>query len=294
MNKVVITGAGGLIGSYVIKELFNNGIKVVGVYRTKPKDVVPWKCVVMDLTLDNLSILNLNNQDCIIHCAAHIPKTFSDSDFSYKINKQIDENVLSICEKEKVNIIFISSTSVYGPRNNLITETDKIEINNKYSKGKIETEIEIDKIKCVKKIILRINAPYAPEQKNNTVLKLFIENALSNKPITLHGYGGRKQTFTSASDIASAILQSYLANSEIQNGIYNISGNDPISMKTLAEVVLKFIPESRSDIVFTGQIDEQESYKAIFSIEKARNYLKWEPKISIEDGILNWVKYLRR
>ena len=137
------------------------------------------------------------------------------------------------------------------------------------------------------KVCLRVNAPYDCNQKNNTVLKIFIENALVNENIFYHGSGKREQDFTNVSDIATAI--ELILNTGKISGVYNISGGSPITMNELATLIVKSVPGCTSQIKSSGNIDPQEGCKARISIKKALTELGWHPQITLEKGIVNWI-----
>jgi UDP-glucose 4-epimerase len=287
-TKIVVTGAGGLIGSQTIKLLYTLGYPVIGVYRKELYEKPHWECVYTDLSANSLNGL-IDNVSVVIHCAAAIPKNFNETDVIYQQNKNIDKNVLDFVTANNAGIIFISSTSLYGATGKLNFEEDIIIIKDKYSLGKFETELNILQLPVNPKIILRVNAPYGPQQKHTTVLKLFIEKAISGKDIFYYGNGCRQQDFTYVDDVANAVLQA-LQSSNV-NGIYNISRGKPISMKELAKLIAGQIPGYKGKISSSGEPDPQENYKARFSIDKARLQLKWYPEISLKEGIKKWIKY---
>lgn len=294
-NRIIVTGAGGLIGSYAMRDLHSRGFDVLGIYseRTRPAANAPWPYLILDLAKDHIPQSILSENDTVVHCAAQIPVTFADTEQIYHKNKQIDDNIIVAVQENGAHLIFISSTSVYGLSKDERNEESVVNINNLYSRGKYETEQKIGRLLSEKKkIILRINAPYAPEQRNSTVLKIFIEKALSDQPISYHGQGNREQDFTAASDVASAIAAAHVADVSA-NGVFNISGGAPINMRELAALIVGLIPGCKSTITSSGAADEQEAYKANFSIEKAEKFLRWKPKVRLRDGILHWVNHYK-
>jgi UDP-glucuronate decarboxylase len=117
----------------------------------------------------------------------------------------------------------------------------------------------------------------------DTVLTKFIKLALRNESILLHGSGNRMQDFTNTRDIAEMINELIL-NQNTHHGIFNLSAGMPISMKELANRIIK-LTGSNSMVLNSGSIDNQEDYKASYSIDKAKQLLNWNPKISLEMGI---------
>ena len=194
---------------------------------------------------------------------------------------------------KSLRIVYISGTSLYGQNSSrLMYETDHLSLSgNAYLTQKsLSEKLFLSEHKDV--IILRVSAPYHYSMTANTVLKIFIEKALSNQDIFFHGSGNRMQDFTHTTDIAHAVLNS-ISNSGA-NGIYNISSGDPISMKELAILVVDTVPECTSNVLASGQPDLQENYKALFDITKAEKELHWKPNISIKEGVEEWIEKCKK
>ena len=181
---------------------------------------------------------------------------------------------------------------MYGDISEITNEEADLKINNEYSKSKFETESKLEKLEKIKSFILRVNAPYSYKIITKTVLKIFIENAFQNKPIIYSGNGNREQDFTHVDDIAAAVL---LCSSNVANsGVYNISSGTPISMKNLANLIKSVLPNCTSTITNSGKADNQENYRAKINISKAKIELNWSPKITLDQGIKEWIKFLSK
>ncbi|MGH9721280.1 MAG: hypothetical protein ACRD8O_13775, partial [Bryobacteraceae bacterium] len=73
-------------------------------------------------------------------------------------------------------------------------------------------------------------------------------------------------------------------------GIFNIASAQPVSMKTLAELVVRAAPGCQSQVRPSGEPDTQEGATALVSIDKAARMLGWKPRTSLEDGIAACVR----
>lgn len=292
--KVLVTGAGGLIGSYTVRALHNGGHEVTALYRNVPprKEGYPWNIMKLDL-LESRSdlILESISADVVVHCAAVLPSQFDGEEAGLvaAINRQIDERIVKSCEHKDCLLIYMSSGSVHGLRGSPWTEESPVYPQGAYALAKFETEQKILELinRC---IIFRISAPYGAEQRNKTVLRTFIERALANLDLQYHGSGKRQQDFIAAADVARAIVHAVLQTNA--KGIFNIASGSPISMKDLAELVVRIVSRTTSKIVPSGQPDVQEDYRAWFDTSKAKREIGWYPTISLDKGIRNWVNYL--
>ncbi len=295
-RRILVTGAGGLIGSEACLHLFGAGYHVLALYRNKPSvsKNTPWDKVFFDLETEEApSLLNsLLPLHAIVHCAAVIPSGFygENAEEAGARNRKIDDSVASILPKIP-RVVYCSSTSVYKtPYPIKVDETSRVEGMGPYGQEKIGSEDLF--LSQTEAYLLRICAPYGPLLKSRTVLRLFIENALKGRDLTYHGSGSRQQDFTHVKDIARAILCSL--ETETQGGYFNIASGSPITMKELAELIINIIPHTGSKVIPSGQIDPQEGWTAPFSIEKAARELGWSPRISLEEGIRDWVEYIRK
>lgn len=291
-KSVIVTGAGGLIGKAVCTYLHANNLDILAIYHTQPLEEMPWKCMVSDIENDTSALPSLA-EGHVVHCAANIPKsgTYEHLKEVAGKNKIIDDNILDFVKKNNSTLIYTSGTSVYG-----FEQTEKINedfivrpLEHPYFNQKINSEkLFYNELNNV--IVLRISAPYNPCMNANTVLKLFIIQALNNENITFHGTGARQQDFIHTNDISSAILSCIKVNNI--KDVFNIATGSPISMKSLAERIVSKIPGCKSEILPSGFADPQENFKAKFDITKAEKELGWQPLISLSKGIDEWIKHL--
>jgi nucleoside-diphosphate-sugar epimerase len=288
-EKILITGAGGLVGSTIIELLNSRQYKVLGLYNTQNVLNFAWEAISADLTSQSLTSLLAKFEDLttIVHCAAKLPTNSAEFSKVFEINKKIDENVLNFLRtRQDIKLIYISGTSVYGITNGVFSETSICKPMNDYAKGKKITE-DLIKDHLKNYIILRISSPYSPKQRSKTVIKLFIERALANLPLTYHGSGQREQDFIAIEDVSKAILKCIKNRSA--HGIFNISSGEIISMKNLADLIVRLVPNCKSVVESSGLPDEQEDYRPNFPTKKAKDIIDWVPETSLVDGISKWI-----
>lgn len=288
--KILITGAGGLVGSAVTQKLMQKH----DVYTTEINAVINnSKHIVCDLSKAELvDVFEKYSFDSIIHCAAVFPKSFlNDESNTGNINRKIDDNIINLACKKNSKIIFISSINVYGETDGMIiSENTPLNYNNDYAKNKVITEKILEQKLVGNSCSLRLSSPYGPGQKNRNVLKAFIDKAKEGLPLQYYGNGSRTQNFIDVRDIANAIEVIIDNNS---TGIFNIAGSEEISMKSLANAVAKSSDKVFNKLVTVeaaGFADPQENIRTKVSIKKAERDLGWKPMYSIMEGIENWMK----
>ncbi len=136
---------------------------------------------------------------------------------------------------------------------------------------------------------------YGDEQATDWVLPEFVDKAIKNNDIVIHGDGSQIRAFCYVSDIAEA-FSSVLTKADSET--INV-GNDtePISIKELAEKIIS-ISKSKSSIKFIpfekSNRNRVEILRRIPSIEKARQLLGYKPKVSLEEGIIKVINKRKR
>lgn len=295
-RRVLVTGAGGLIGGETCRVLFDAGYDVLALYRSPSgvHETFPWTRCYLNLEEEGAreKLEQLLPLYGIVHCAAVIPFSLygQDAEDAGMRNKKIDTTIASLC-CDMVKLVYCSGTSVYKfPFVGRVNELTSVEGAGPYLRAKVASEILY--LQKKDSIILRICAPYGPRQKNRTVLRIFIENALEGRSLLYHGSGGRQQDFTHVRDVAMAVLCSL--EPETRGGIFNVAGGTPITMKDLAELVVRLVPGGGSKVFPSGQPDPQEGWTAPFCIDKARLELGWTPRVSLEEGIRDWADEIRK
>jgi len=292
----LVTGAGGLIGGCAAKALHEKGYEVAGIYRQlgSGEANLPWKAIQCDLLREEAPRrLNEIDFDSVVHCAAVLPSQLSGKEAQQAAlaNRTMDDRIVDLCLHGGYSLIYTSTVSVYGLQIDAIaTEEGNPRPIGEYASAKAASEAKM-LTALAGTVILRISSPYGPGQRIRNVLRVFIEQALSGLDLVYHGNGNRRQDFISACDVGNAVACSV---SRIKsNEVFNIASGNPISMRDLAELVVRTVPGTGSRIIPSGIPDPQEDYRAAFSIRKAETLLGWRPLISLTDGIRNLAQYLK-
>ena len=295
MNNVLVTGATGFIGQHLVRRLNNAGYTVFGISKSGGS-VAGHHITPVDMTNAQALASYCADKafDAVFHLAAVIPVSFSDNTARESLMANVTStlNLLEVFKQKEWNVfVYASSTSIYGTPliHHPIMENFPALLYNFYSTGKYFGEMLCEQFRIAHNLCissLRISSPYGPGQRRETVITKFIKMALQSEDITLYGTGQRKQDFIYIDDVVEAFLLAYQKKA---SGVFNTASGVSISMKELAETILKVIPTSQSKIVYTGIMDPQEHYRVEFSIEKAKKELGYIPMFSLADGIKRYV-----
>ncbi len=290
-QHILVTGATGFLGRHLLYFLARQPEIRVWAISKRGGQIGQVQVDNLDLTSKtDLDVWKANKPpfSAIFHLAAVLPESFQGSRAkdSFLSNVLMVQNILSLAERNGTTIIYTSGTSVYGNSfNHPLSEDAKVTPDNYYSFGKYVGELicEIEgKERGFSTVSLRISAPYGPAQQARTVINIFLEAALHSKDLMLYGSGLRTQDFTYVDDVIQSM---WLAYCQKKSGVYNIASGYSITMKSLAEMVVNVVAGTSSRVVFSGKADPQEDYRGVFSIEKAKCELGYQPDVSLERGL---------
>jgi len=290
--KITITGGSGFIGTYLSESLKNHhDIKILDVNPPITKDIEFQKC---DLSNGDHIFEYIKGSQIVIHLAAAVGVKITEEEPIRTLDLNIlgTRKILDACKKNKVEkIIFSSSSEVYGePHNIPITEEEPVMPITNYGVSKIAGEEYVkaySKKNNFKYSILRFFNAYGSKQSKSFVIPEFVNNAISNKPIIIHGSGKQIRAFCHINDIVKGIN---LSIEKGNNDLFNIGNNsEPITIFDLAKKIISWT-ESKSEIKFIPFEDSnrQRSHEIINRIpdvSKAKKILGFEPSISLNEGI---------
>ncbi|HEY5407225.1 MAG TPA: NAD-dependent epimerase/dehydratase family protein [Ginsengibacter sp.] len=150
-KNILVTGAAGLVGSEVTKQLLDNGYKVTAIYHSTPLTISHPNLIIKQCDILDTSSLEeiMENVTHVYHCAAIISFEPKDKSRLFKINIEGTENVVNACINANVQkLIHVSSVSALGRIRNGETVTERMNwteetSNSNYGKSKYLAELEV-------------------------------------------------------------------------------------------------------------------------------------------------------
>jgi UDP-glucose 4-epimerase len=280
-GRVLVTGAGGIVGRAVAAAFEQDGWSVEGIVH-RPSRFAPGARVIDLATIDDLTRLVPARPDAIVHLAAAVPhsKDYPDSPESAALTRRMDQVVLAAARQWDCQLVYASSCGLYC-RDEPSAKSEEAPIKDwgsPYFAAKAAGEAACGNYD--KATILRISGPIGPGLRANVVMARFIATAREDKAITLWGSGRREQDFIDARDLAQLIL---IVVKQAAQGIFNAASGHTATMWELAETVVKRI--GGGGIALSGQPDPNESIYARYDIRKAKRVLGWEPRHSLADMV---------
>ena len=282
-----MTGATGLVGGQICRELTSRGHTVVGLSRrgrqAKSDHGEDWAMDLNDLkALDNWS--NDHKCDAIVHAAAEIDMSLYNRNL-ISSNSIGTLNALWLAEKWNANsFVFISSVQVVGrsPASRVFEDTTPNPPTT-YHATKLFGEMLVAQAatRGIRSTSLRVSAPIGLDMPKGRLISTLCERASRGQAIELEGFGKRRQDYVDTRDVATAVAQS-VENSS--HGLFNIASGVSKSNFEVAELVNSFFGE-KSEIVLLGGSSLEDSVVWDVSVEKATRELSWMPQHSLIDSV---------
>ena len=325
MKRVLVTGATGFLGKYLVEELINNGYEVVA--QGRKENILnnlkeQYKVNILKCSLNEIKNIDMNI-DCVIHAAALSTVWGKWQDF-YDSNVLGTENVIKFCLKNNVRrLIYVSSPSVYSAKfDRFNIKEEDFDKNNKlnfYIKSKILAEDLINKIdnQKLETVIIRPRGLFGI---GDTSLVPRLINANSKIGIPLFNDGKNVVDITCVENVAYS-LRLAMEKEEANGNIYNITNGDPTEFKNILDKLFTELGERANYrkmninlMYFVASVIElfyklfriykepmitkytiaTLGYSQSLNIEKAKKDLDYNPKITLEEGIKKYAEHERK
>jgi UDP-glucuronate decarboxylase len=304
-QRVLITGGAGFLGSWTCDVLIKMGAAVTCI-----DNLASGLTSNISHLLENESFEFIKHDisrpifldkdlDIVIHMASRA-SPFEFEKYPIQILKANTMGIwvaLGIAKKHKAKFVYTSTSEVYGdpePKYIPTPETYNGNVNpvgprSCYDEAKRAGEAFVIAYRSEHGMdtrMVRIFNSYGPRMRADDiygrVVPRFIHQALNNEPITVFGDGTQTRSFTYVTDQVEGILR--LASVEEAKGeVINIGNDKETTILELAKLVKK-LTNSSSEITF-HPLPRDDPKRRCPDISKAKRILKWQPTVSLEDGI---------
>lgn len=307
MDRILVTGGAGFLGSHLCDKLINQDNEVICVdnFFTGNKQNIQH--------LINHPNFELIRHDITFPLYVEIDKIYNFACPASPVHYQHDPvqtlktnvhgaiNMLGLAKRTQAKILQASTSEVYGdPNIHPQTESywgnvNPIGVRSCYDEGKrcVET-LFFDYYRQHNVIIkiARIFNTYGPRMKLNDgrVVSNFIVQALKGDDITVYGTGEQTRSFCYVDDLINAITMMMDSNNII-TGPINLGNPIEFTILELAEITIK-LTNSKSKIKFEKlPADDPKQRKPDISL--ANQLLNWQPSISLEDGLKETINFFK-
>ena len=323
MKRVGVTGAAGFVGSHVCELLLDQGLEVVGVddlsYGSVPNiapflDDPSFDFEALDCTRQRELRRAFSGCDAIVHLAAKKIPRFGGTLSTLRVNAKGMESACAVALSLDADLIFTSTSDVYGDGTPPCAEDDPLVIGPPTSKrwayaaSKIYDEhygLSLADEHGLRVTILRLFNAYGPRNHLSWwggPVVTFVEALLDGEAMEIHGDGAQTRTFTHVRDTAEGIVRA-LDHPEARGEVINLGGTETITILELArriQVELGYAPEPvRANFLPYESLPGkyQDVRHRTPDTSKARELLGFEARVPLDEGLrdtVEWHQALRR
>ena len=309
MNRVLVTGGAGFLGSHVCVELMKSPGNTV----TALDDLSTGKRenIARLLSSDRFEFTQWDVRqpfdrpvDQIYHAACPAsPRAYQKSPTSTTKTCVLGTlNMLELAKKYDAKILQFSTSEVYGnpllhpQKEEYFGNVNPIGVRSCYDEGKRCAEslcFDYAREFGVKVKIVRIFNTYGPRMDiaDGRVVSNFIVQALRGDPITIHGDGSQTRSFCYVDDLVSGILRMMNDTDDDFQGPVNLGNPEEITVMTLARKILEMTGSSSRLQYLPLPGDDPVQRRPDISL--AGEKLNWKPKVSLDEGLEKTISYFR-
>ena len=317
MKKVIITGGAGFIGTSLVKALLNNDIEkilIIDDLSTGSKSNLDnllsnKKIEFIESRIEDINNIDelFENYDFCYHLAAGVGVQYIMDNLSESLLTNIlaTHKALEACQVNNLPVLLTSTSEVYGvaedkvwteETKSLIGPTTKLRWS--YAASKMIDEfiaLSLYEEGKISPIIVRLFNIIGPNQlsKYGMVVPRFIEAAVNDEDILIHGDGSQSRSFTWVDDVVTYLIK--LAELKAYGEIFNIGQTEEITIEELAKLIIEK-SNSNSKIIFKSHEEVfgksfEDPKRRTPGIDKIVEYTGIQPSKNIEFMIENIINH---
>lgn len=315
MNKIIVAGGAGFLGSHLCARLLKEEKEVICVDNLltgSQSNITPLQTN-PNFTFINQSVLDplpdTLTADAIFHLASpaspnhHSPVSYHALPMETMLaNTQGTLRLLRFAKKNNARFLFASTSEAYGDplehpqkeeyRGNVSTLGPRSVYDEAKRFGETLTSY-FNRDEGVDTRIVRIFNTYGPHmsKEDMRMIVIFITQALENKPITVFGDGSQTRSLCYVDDLIEGLMR-LMFYPNLGGEVVNLGVAEEHTVLEFAQFVKK-LTGSQSEIVMSEGLPEDDPLKRRPDISKAKKLLDWEPKVGLEEGLKKIIAYFQ-
>lgn len=317
---ILITGGAGFIGSHLAEKLLNEGhtVWIIDDLSTGRLDNVkhlmdnPNFKVAIE-TIQNETVMDrlVSETDMIYHLAAAVGVELIVQRPVHTIETNImgSEMVLKLANRYLKKVLIVSTSEVYGKSEKVPFKEDDDRVLGPtirsrwcYSSSKAIDEylaLAYHKERGLPTVIVRLFNTVGPRQTGQygMVIPRMVVRALKNEPLMVYGDGSQVRCFTYVTDVVNALTK-LMETKEAEGEIFNVGGNEPVTILELAQRIKKLTnSQSEIQVIPYDQAFEEgfEDMKIrIPDLSKINRFIGYKPTYSLDEILTNVIDYYKK
>ena len=318
MQRILVTGGAGFIGSYLCKELLRMGYFVTCIDLSdgsKIEDIRENKNFrfIRDSILNSSMIeREIKRSDYVFHMAAIAdPKRYVTEPLNtLNLDLKASIDIMEMSAYYNCKLAFASTSEIYGRNPNIPFKEDDLRVLGPtnvnrwcYSTSKAACEhycyayAQQQNLRFVTYRFFNIYGPLLDDLGQGRAMPMMLRNFFMDQPVEIHGDGLQTRCFTYVEDTISAVID-LAFNEKAEGQAFNIGTDVETTILDLAKLIKK-IGNFKSDIIF---IPHKEIYgdsyediqRRVPDVSKIKEYIGWEAKTPLEAGIRKVINYYKK
>ena len=295
MEKIIVTGGAGFIGSHIVDALIDFGyeVHVIDNLCSGKKNDVNVKAVFHNVDIrDKEKLITIFKDAKYVFHEAALPQVQFSMENPIETHDVNVNGLLNVLEVSKLcnvkRLIFASSSAVYGDQKTMpLVETMEARPLSPYGAHKYIGEVYCalwSKIFNLETVCLRYFNVYGKRQSSSgdyaSVVAKFLDLKKQNKPLTVVGDGNQTRSFVNVKDVVDANIKAMKAKGLGKGEVINIGTRDMYSVNQIADLI-------GGDVVYIEPRIEPQATSA--DVTKAKILLDWVPSVKLEDGLIELI-----
>ena len=314
--KICVTGVAGFIGSNLTQALLDRGHAVVGVDNMSQGERLnmagffehsAFTFQQVDICDRQAMLTAVEGCEVVVHLAAYKIPRYSDALDTLRTNAHGSESVLEAARTVGAKFVAASTSDVYGKNPDVpFSEDSNLVIGNPdvkrwaYAISKMFEEQMMfayrDRYQ-MRIVAMRFFGGYGPNQNLTWwggPQSVFIDAAIDDQELELHGDGSQTRSFTYVSDHVDGIVR--CAEMPAADGmVFNLGNTREISIAGLAKLIWGMVRPNEEPKIKLRPYASFGKYEDVMrrvpDITRARTLLGFEPKVELEEGLLRTIRW---
>ena len=292
-QQILVTGGAGFIGSHLVDALVTeNNVRVLDDLSSGDQLFVNERAefVQGDICDKQVAYDAMAGVDLVYHQAAsvNVSRSIEQPRASHETNVSGTINILEAARQQDARVVFASSAAIYGEPDVVpITEKHPVNPQSPYGLEKLTGDQYMqlyNELYGLSTVPLRYFNVYGPRQTAGDyagVITIFLDQAQTGKPLTVHGDGTQTRDFVHVDDVVQANLRA--GTTEMVGVPFNIGTGESISIRELAENI-QLMADQSVEIIYQDR-REGDIMKSEANINRAREMLGYQPTKDIREEL---------